>query len=102
MSAINSVHDLFLKVDGVVVRISSPGGDALASDLMWREVRIPCYATPWAMRAMYVVWQSCVPSLFSSFSSNGWGRNKVEITTVSRMFRHVVCQFNSIVFAFQR
>lgn len=26
-------------VDGVVVRISSPGGDALASDLMWREVR---------------------------------------------------------------
>lgn len=29
---------LFFKVDGVVVRISSPGGDALASDLMWREV----------------------------------------------------------------
>lgn len=26
------------KVDGVVVRISSPGGDALASDLIWREV----------------------------------------------------------------
>ncbi|CAN0529573.1 unnamed protein product, partial [Scytosiphon promiscuus] len=26
------------QVDGVVVRISSPGGDALASDLMWREV----------------------------------------------------------------
>ena len=29
------------QVDGVVVRISSPGGDALASDLMWREVYIP-------------------------------------------------------------
>ncbi|CAN0064772.1 unnamed protein product, partial [Ectocarpus sp. 4 AP-2014] len=26
-------------IDGVVVRVSSPGGDASASDLMWREVR---------------------------------------------------------------
>lgn len=24
---------------GVVLRVDSPGGDALASDLMWREIR---------------------------------------------------------------
>jgi len=25
---------------GVVLRVDSPGGDALASDLMWREIRM--------------------------------------------------------------
>ena len=28
------------KVAAVVLRIDSPGGDALASDLMWREIRL--------------------------------------------------------------
>jgi protease-4 len=27
-------------VKAVVLRIDSPGGDALASDLMWREIRL--------------------------------------------------------------
>lgn len=26
-------------VEAVVLRVDSPGGDALASDLMWREIR---------------------------------------------------------------
>jgi len=27
-------------LSGVVLRVDSPGGDALASDLMWREIRM--------------------------------------------------------------
>lgn len=30
---------LILQVAAVILRIDSPGGDALASDLMWREIQ---------------------------------------------------------------
>ena len=33
-------------VKAVVLRIDSPGGDALASDLMWRELRLLCKDKP--------------------------------------------------------
>ena len=33
-------------VKAVVLRVDSPGGDALASDLMWRELKLLCEKKP--------------------------------------------------------
>ena len=35
-------------------------------------------------------------------SSGGWGKIKLELTTLPRFFIHLVYQFNSIIFAIQR
>ena len=34
------VPSLSQNIKAVVLRVDSPGGDALASDLMWREIQI--------------------------------------------------------------
>ena len=46
----------------------------------------------------------CCCFLFCLFisSSGGWGKIKLELTTLPRIFFHVVCQINSTVFAIQR
>ena len=38
---------------------------------------------------------------FFSFSG-GWGKIKLKLTTLPRIFIHVVCRFSSIAFATQR
>ena len=59
--------------------------------------------------AFYVVpasWRCCAlsffPSSFFCLSSGGWGKIKLKLTTLSRIFTHVVCRFNSVAFAIQR
>ncbi|KAK2985724.1 hypothetical protein RJ640_023691 [Escallonia rubra] len=42
---IQSVRDL-KRYKAVIIRIDSPGGDALASDLMWREIRLLAASKP--------------------------------------------------------
>ncbi|KAL5987505.1 hypothetical protein ACLOJK_035253 [Asimina triloba] len=43
---IRTVRDSKKKYKAVVIRIDSPGGDALASDLMWREIRLLSSSIP--------------------------------------------------------
>ena len=39
---------------------------------------------------------------FFSLSSGGWGKIKLKLTTLPRIFIRVVCRFNSVAFAAQR
>ena len=40
--------------------------------------------------------------LFFFLSAGGWGKIKPKLTTLPRIFIHVVCRFNSIAIAIQR
>ena len=45
----------------------------------------------------------CRPTFYVLFlSSGGWAKIKLKLTTLPRIFIHVVCRFNSIAFAIQR
>ena len=41
-------------------------------------------------------------TVFFSSSSGGWGKIKLNLTTLPRIFIRVVCRFNSVAFATQR
>ena len=74
----------------------SKGGSLLAMKTKARTV-----AGTGEKRACFVTLD---PSYFfvRFLSSGGWGKIKLKLTTLPRIFIRVVCRFNSIAFAIQR
>ena len=62
--------------------------------LLFELVAPVLYIAPVAYELIIIIY------FFSS--SGGWGKIKLELTTLPRIFIRVVCRFNSVAFAAQR
>lgn len=75
-------------VAGVVLRVDSPGGDALASDLMWRELRLLAQEKP------LVASMSDVAASGGYYMSMGCSKIVAEPLTITGSIGVVTAKFN--------